>query len=257
MRSVPNVAVHPACRFAGGSLVRSGVSARPAPSPPLAPRRHDSDAWPCYERDNGGVCMGPISEERARWLARHILPHEPALRAWLRRKTAAVEIDDVVQEAYAILAAKADVAAIRNPKSYLFQVAYSVILQDLRRARVVAIASVQDLGDLDLASEEPSAEDTVAARQDLERVRRVISAMPQQTRRAFALRRVEGLSQAEIAGAMRISEHTVEKHIARGIKFLLAAFADGGNAAPPASKSEEQEPKTRDLAQAKRGNHRP
>ena len=199
--------------------------------------------------------MEPISEKRARWLAHCVLPHEAALRAWLRRKTAAgFDIDDVIQETYAILAAKADVDSIRNPKAYMFQVAYSVILQELRRAHVAPISAMPEIGELEVVSDAPSPEAIVLARDELAIVQRAIEAMPRQTKRAFTLRRVEGVSQAEIARVMHLSEHSVEKHIARGIKLLTTAFKDGGKTAPHASNTEE-EPEKRDIPEANRRVH--
>lgn len=68
--------------------------------------------------------MPSVDDDRAHWLARHVLPHEPALRAWLRQKASlGFDIDDVVQETYAILVGKASIEAIRNPKTYAFQTA--------------------------------------------------------------------------------------------------------------------------------------
>jgi len=174
----------------------------------------------------------PITDERARWLAAHVVPHEAALRAWLRGKSSlGFDVDDIVQETYAVLAAKACVESIHNPKTYAFQVAYSIILQQLRQSRVVPIAAVADFGAIEAAIDEPSPEQTLLARDELRRVQRAIDALPRQTRTAFVLRRVEGLSQQEIARRMNLSEHTVEKHIARGIKSLLAQFGRGKNAA--------------------------
>jgi len=176
-----------------------------------------------------GRRMPLVDDDRARWLARHVLPHEPALRAWLRQKTSlGFDLDDVVQETYAILVAKPSVEAIRNPKTYAFQTAWSVILQQLRRAHIVPINAVADIEALEAAADAPSPEDTVLARDELAMIRRAIAGLPRQTRQAFVLRRVDGLSQGEIARRMKLSEHTVEKHIARGLKLLLAAAADGG-----------------------------
>ncbi len=200
--------------------------------------------------------MGYVSDERSQWLARNVLPHEGALRAWLRGKASlGFEVDDVVQETYAILAAKSDVEAIRNIKTYAFQVAYSVILQQLRRASVVPIRAVADINALEAMLDEPSLEETVLHRQELEQVRRAIAAMPRQTRQAFMMRRIDGLSQREIARRMALSEHTIEKHIARGIKLLLAEFGRGGNEASRASRLEKG-PAKRVLPKADGENHR-
>jgi len=174
--------------------------------------------------------MPSVDDDRAIWLARHVLPHEPALRAWLRHKASlGFDLDDVVQETYAILVAKASIETIRNPKTYAFQIAWSVILQQLRRAHIVPINAVADIEALAAATDEPSPEDTVLARDELAMIRRAIAELPRQTRQAFVMRRIDGLSQSEIARRMKLSEHTVEKHIARGIKLLLAAVAGGGN----------------------------
>ena len=68
-------------------------------------------------------------DERALWLARNVLPHEPALRAWLsRRPVDGLDIDDIVQETYARLSTTQSVEDIRNPRTYLITTARSVIL---------------------------------------------------------------------------------------------------------------------------------
>ena len=64
-----------------------------------------------------------LAAERALWLAEHVLPCERGLRDWLRRRMAqAQDVDDVVQETYAILAAMADVSHVRQPRAYVYQV---------------------------------------------------------------------------------------------------------------------------------------
>src|SRR3546814_4057143 len=89
-------------------------------------RRRQSDADPAgripagrvHARDRvaGSAVKAACSDERARWLATQVLPHEPALRAWLsRRLGAGLEVDDVVQEAYAVLVELPAVAHIREP----------------------------------------------------------------------------------------------------------------------------------------------
>lgn len=160
----------------------------------------------------------------------HILPHEAALRGWLcrRRAPAAFDVDDIVQESYALLAERERVDDILNPRAYLFQVAHSLVVRSIRRARIVPILAVEDLALADYADESATPEQSVIAHEDLRRLAEVIASMPGQTREAFVLRRVRGLSQREIAARMGISENTVEKHIVRGLRWLGHWFATGG-----------------------------
>jgi RNA polymerase sigma-70 factor (ECF subfamily) len=184
------------------------------------------------------------SEDRCLWLANQIVPHEPALRDWLGRLTGlgADQIDDLVQETYAILATRADVSSIHNPRAYAFQVARSILLQQVRRARIVTIGALADLEHLEEAADQPSPEQHAIARDEYSRVACAIAEMPTQTRRAFQLRRVDGLSQREIASQLGLSENTVEKHIMRGIKMLMQQFGRGGKAPSDASTQEQRGP---------------
>ncbi|NIJ08481.1 RNA polymerase sigma-70 factor (ECF subfamily) [Sphingomonas vulcanisoli] len=181
--------------------------------------------------------MDCLRDDRSLWLANHVLPHEPALRKWLGRLAGLGpdRVDDLVQETYAVLATCADVTGIQNPRAYAFQVARSILLQDLRRSRVVPIGSFADLDRLASVADEPTPEQYALGRDELTRVADAIAAMPAQTRRAFHLRRVEGLSQREVAAAMKLSENTVEKHIMRGIRMLMQQFGRGGKACSDAS----------------------
>ena len=173
--------------------------------------------------------MSGIDRDRTRWFLSNILPHEPALRRWLARRSAYdIDPDDVIQEAYTILAELESVAGIRHSRAYLFQVARSVITRHIRRARIVPIHAVQDLGTLEYADDAASPETSAIDRDELRHLARAIAGMPAKTREAFVLRRVDGLLQRDIAAQVRISENTVETHIARGIRFLIDWVGRGG-----------------------------
>lgn len=186
--------------------------------------------------------MSGADRERTRWFLRSILPHEAALRGWLSRGApSGVDPEDVIQEAYAILAELESVEGIRHPRAYLFQVARSVIVRHVRRARIVAIHAVDDLERLEHPDEVASPEQRAIDRDELRQLARAIAAMPHKTREAFVLRRVKGLPQREIAAQMRISENTVETHISRGVLFLIDWFGRGGNRRSQTSRNMEAE----------------
>ncbi len=185
--------------------------------------------------------MAAPYEARSRWLAQHVLPHEAAIRSRLRYLTrrSDCDVDDIVQETYAILARLESVETIRNPRHYALQVATSVFLQDVRRKKVVAIGSMSDLASLEPIDDRPSPEQNVSGRQELRRVQAAINLMPSQIRKVFWLRRVEGLSQRETAHQLGLAEHTIEKYVSRGLQILLAQFEHGGNARVDASNSKD------------------
>lgn len=196
--------------------------------------------------------MTRVSDDRAIWLARNVLPHEPALRAWLTRWwVEGLLIDDIVQEAYAVLAARAAIDDIRNPRTYFFQTARSIILMHLRRSRVISIRAVEDVERVGAAADEPSPERQVSDREELHRLAQAIAQLPEMGREALTLRVIDGLSQREIGDRMGISENAAQKHIAKSIHLLMTMFGRGGNAEADASTTRTGEPRAR---HARKGN---
>ena len=169
-----------------------------------------------------------MSDDRATridWLARRILPHEPALRRWLLRLAAqAADVDDIVQETYGTLAALESVAHIRDPRAYLFTTARSILLQQLRRARIVPIESMAEIDQLSIPSGESSAESVALERELLQMLSQRIARLPDRCREVFVLRKLQGYSQREIAQRLGISENTVEKHVGKGLRLLMEAL---------------------------------
>lgn len=166
---------------------------------------------------------------RALWLTQHILVHEPELRSWLsRRAVPGLDIDDVVQESYAIIANLKAVDHIRCPRIYFFEVAKSVILQGFRKSRVVAFSALAEFDALSIPDDTPSPESIAAGRQELHRLSELIDDLPPKCREAFVLRKVRGLSQREVASTMAVSENTVEKHIGKALNLLGNVIGRGG-----------------------------
>lgn len=175
-------------------------------------------------------------DERARWLARHVLPLEPALRAWLARKNVpGLEVDDIIQETYARLSVLESVSQIRNVRTYTFQAAHSVILAHVRRAKIVSLSSLAHL-EADFADDSPDPETIVADRAELSRLGSAIAALSPRVREVFLLRRVEGLSQREVAKRLGIAESTVEKQMSHGFRQLARIFGRSGKRTGGASK---------------------
>lgn len=171
---------------------------------------------------------------RHRWVATYILPHEGEVRGWLRRHVRTLnghDVDDLMQEAYARLWT-AEYSKIANGRSYLFAVIRNLLLEQARHARIVPMERLGEIDALLIPSEEPGPDRRVNARQELERLERIVAGLPEQCRRAFQLKKFQNLSQREIALEMDISEKTVEKHLAVALDRVLDALkADVDNAA--------------------------
>jgi RNA polymerase sigma-70 factor (ECF subfamily) len=170
--------------------------------------------------------MESDSQDIKRWVGTYILPHESYVRAWLLRARLGFEdVDDVLQESYCRLSGLTSVAHIQDPRSYFFQVARHVALEQVRRASVVRIDCVEEIEKLGFASDLPSPERVLAGREELRRIRALIDTLPARCRQVFELRKIQGLSQREVSRIMDVPEHTVENESAKGLKIILSAMA--------------------------------
>ena len=167
--------------------------------------------------------------EKGRWLARNILPHEPLIRARLRRvHVHGLEIDDIIQETYARIVSLPSFESIRYPRQYAIQTATSIIIDHVRHSRVISIQSSGNLEQLDISAPEAGPEKQLEFREEIAEVARFLASLPQTTRETLILRRVEGLSQQQTADRLGVSVKTVEKHMARGVLMLMELFGRGG-----------------------------
>lgn len=160
--------------------------------------------------------------ERNAWLTKEILVHERALRCYLSRffKNAA-DVEDVVQETYARLLSLTDSAstAVRNWHAFLFTSARNVALDRVRRARVVSLDTLAEMDSAAVLDQAPTVDEALNARQELALLLATIASLPDRCREVLTLRKLYGLSQREIADRLTISESTVEKHVAYGVRL--------------------------------------
>jgi RNA polymerase sigma factor (sigma-70 family) len=175
--------------------------------------------------------MGEFTEDRALWIARYVLPHEPALRAQLRRWHLPDDLDpdDIVQEAYSRFAAMPSVDEVWNPKNYLFMIVHNLIVNHIRRARVVPILTVDNLESFVIAADEPSPEAMVSDREQLQMLSQAISELPEPKRSAFVMRVIDELPYRQIGEKLGMSDNAVQKTVAKCLNLMLARFGRGGN----------------------------
>lgn len=199
-------------------------------------RRRRPVAFPSCASLKGEASLGGeiIVCDRIAWIDAEIVPHESDVRGWLRRSSLPViDEDDVIQEAYVRVAAVPSVQAIREPRAYFFTAVRNIVLEHMRRARITPISGVADFRESFIVDDGPDPETIVAHRDELRHVVRMIQALPEKQRQVLWMRRIDGLSQKEIARRLGVPESTIEKRAAKALRGLLAALnagaADGGD----------------------------
>ena len=152
------------------------------------------------------------------------------MRMWLAfRARGGLEVDDIIQQMYVILAGLDSVDEIRNPMGYALQTAYSVIQAHLRRSKIVSFSQINDAEGFGAVSDAPSPEREASAREELQMVSDIIRDLPQRHQQVFVMRRILGLSHKEIAERLQISENTIEKMLTVALQLITEAFKRGGS----------------------------
>jgi RNA polymerase sigma factor (sigma-70 family) len=165
-----------------------------------------------------------MSDSLDRWFAQEVLVHEDSLmrflsRSWPNRD----EHADIRQETYVRIYEAAAKMVPHAPKAFLFATAKHLMIDRVRRRRVVSIESIGGLGELEelhVLIDEPSSETRAGARQELRHLAIRFDALPPRCRDVLWLRRVEELPQKEVARRLGISDKAVEKALARALRLL-------------------------------------
>ena len=164
-----------------------------------------------------------------RWFIDAILVHEEALLRYLQRNWPhRDELHDLRQEVYARVYQAAGKGLPQQPKAFLFASARHLLADRARRARVVSIEPMGDFEPSHVLVDEVSPERWCGGRQALKRLAEALDRLPDRCREVVWLRRVDELSQKDVALRLGISEKTVEKHIAKGMR-LLADYLHGSD----------------------------
>ena len=112
--------------------------------------------------------------------------------------------EDVVQEAWLRFSAAADNGQIVNPVSYLYRIVRNLAL-DWARRRSFEVPRVADPVMESVPSDVPSAERILFYRDELREIADAIAELPERTRRAFTMYRLEGCTLQQIADHLGVS----------------------------------------------------
>ena len=163
-------------------------------------------------------------KRRALWVSLRVLPHEPQVRAWLRRaRIDAVEVDEIIQEAYCRLSGLPAVDHIDDPGAYFFSIARNLLSRRLRSAKVVPLETIAEIDAID---PQPDPEVRASAVLMYERLEQFMDALPERCRKILRLRKFQGYSQREIAAMLGVTESVVEKQVQYGVRSPVRAWSE-------------------------------
>jgi len=160
-------------------------------------------------------------EEVRAWFIREVLPLEPALMQYLRRNwRRRDDIADLRNDIYVQVFEAALKKLPEKPQQFVVTTARNLLIDRLRRERIVAMEAMADLDALEGAADTPGPERVAIARDELRLLQRAMERLPRRTQEIIVMRRVEGLSRAEISVRLGISQETVSAHVTDGMRAL-------------------------------------
>ena len=153
---------------------------------------------------------GPVRTWLARWFARRVRDQ--------------ADIEDMVQDVFARIAARDSTEPVEHLGAYVLKTAWTVMADRARRRASHMAALHVPLDDELHGDEEIDAERVLTGKEDLRAATAALLSLPERTRTVFILRRLEGYRLKEIAMRLGISVSAVEKHLVRAIQHLAAAM---------------------------------
>ena len=146
--------------------------------------------------------------------------HHRWLQAWLTRRLSCTEhAADLAQDTFVRLLSSPALLAPREPRPLLATIAKRLLIDHSRRrslelAYLDALATVPE-------THAPSEEERLLILDSLHQVDAMLDRLQPQVRTAFLLSQLEGLSYAEIAQRLDISERSVKRYMARAYEECI------------------------------------
>lgn len=134
----------------------------------------------------------------------------------------ASEVEDLVQEVFLRIVRRGPSGELEQLDGYIFKTAASVLMDRGRRRRVRHADRHVPFEPEIHGGEAPGPERALIGAETLEAIGIALLELPERTRRVFILRRMEGLSNPEVARRLGISTSAIEKHMLRAVRHILA-----------------------------------
>jgi RNA polymerase sigma factor (sigma-70 family) len=159
------------------------------------------------------------------WFVDEVLPLEHLLVGYLRKNTRDPDsVSDLRQDVYVKVYEAAEKEIPVLAKAFVFTVARHLLIDRARQSQVASIVAHGLPDEVNDYVDELSPERHALARERLGLFARALAALPPRCREVVELRKISGLSQRAVAEQLGITEGTVEKQIAKGVRVLADAM---------------------------------
>lgn len=146
--------------------------------------------------------------------------HHNWLQGWLRRKLGcAHQAADLAQDTFLRILAAREATAIREPRAYLATIAHGLVVNhwrrlEIERAYLDALVVLPE-------SMTSSPEDRSVILETLHEIDAMLARLAPKVRNAFLMAQLEGLTYAEIAARLGVSDRMVKKYMAQAMLHCL------------------------------------
>jgi RNA polymerase sigma factor (sigma-70 family) len=178
------------------------------------------------ERPNRLVQDGDGSRQSA--IVQAYFEHKSELRRFIVARYGEDHADDLMQDLYVKVFGLETIGVIRNLTAYLYRLALNLTHDAYRqRSRAQArdgawrMVHHTKMGGEDVA-DLPPMEEALMARHRLALLLEAVKALPPKTQEVFRLHKFEGLTQAQTAHTLGMSQRMVEKRMRAALNLLLA-----------------------------------
>ncbi|MCK9397499.1 MAG: sigma-70 family RNA polymerase sigma factor [Methylobacter sp.] len=149
--------------------------------------------------------------------------YDQELRRVMYRRCGCIETAaDIVQETYQRMMTSNLWQQAENPRALMHRIAANLATDYERRHKVRNhyVDNVDFIDEELQSNDDIDPEQTIAARQRLDKLVEAVNLLPPKCRIVFVLRKFEDLSHAEIAERLGISRNMVEKHLRNAMQKL-------------------------------------
>ena len=183
-------------------------------------------------------------DELRDWFCAEILPLERPLTRYIARNWRnAADLADLRQEIYArVIEGVGRSGLPLQAKPYLFTTARNHLINCARRGQIISLESVLDLASSNVAVDTLTPDRVLSAREELGRLSAALDKLPPRCREIVLLRKVEGLTQKQVAARLGIAVGTVEQQMVLGMRAVVDFMLGGsGRVKRPAPASAREE----------------